>query len=71
MKIITLVFAIALMSSVAWANTALATSTTTTFHNQSGFVTGKARSEGGITTFYDPAGRVTGKATQRGRHNVL
>jgi YD repeat-containing protein len=62
MKIITLAFAIALLSSAVWPNIALAASATTTFHGQSGRVTGKARSDGGITTFYDPAGRVTGKA---------
>jgi hypothetical protein len=68
MKIITLAFAIALLSSAVWPNIALAASATTTFHGQSGRVTGKARSDGkarsehGTTTYYDAAGRVVGKA---------
>ena len=43
--------------------TPCAAGTVTTFHDKSGFVTGKSRTDSnGTTTFYDAAGRVVGKA---------
>ena len=48
--------------ALALALSSAAAAQTTSFHDASGRVTGKATTRNGATTFYDSAGRVTGKA---------